>query len=58
MLQSAHAATEEEAIVWSKRMKAVMVHGVGDYRLKEVPVPEIGHEEVLVLVLASGFCAR
>jgi threonine dehydrogenase-like Zn-dependent dehydrogenase len=40
-----------------KTMKAVMVHGVGDYRLQEVPVPEIGPEEVLVRVLATGVCA-
>ena len=38
-------------------MQAVVVHGVEDYRLSEVPVPEIGPGEVLVRVLATGVCA-
>jgi threonine dehydrogenase-like Zn-dependent dehydrogenase len=38
-------------------MQAVVVHGAGDYRLQEVPVPEIGPGEVLVRVLATGICA-
>jgi len=41
----------------SKTMKAVVVHGVEDYRLEEVPVPAIGPEEILVRVLATGVCA-
>jgi threonine dehydrogenase-like Zn-dependent dehydrogenase len=40
-----------------KLMKAVRIHGVRDYRLEEIPVPEIGPGEVLVRVLASGICA-
>ncbi|MBN1580954.1 MAG: alcohol dehydrogenase catalytic domain-containing protein [Anaerolineae bacterium] len=40
-----------------KTMQAVVVHGVEDYRLTEVPVPEIGPGEVLVRVLATGICA-
>jgi threonine dehydrogenase-like Zn-dependent dehydrogenase len=40
-----------------KTMQAVVVHGVQDYRLQEMPVPEIGPGEVLVRVLASGVCA-
>lgn len=40
-----------------KTMKAVRVHGVRDYRLEKVPVPEIGPEDVLVKVLATGVCA-
>ena len=39
-----------------KTMQAVVVHGVEDYRLSEVPVPEIGPGEVLVRVLATGVC--
>ncbi|MBC7237678.1 MAG: alcohol dehydrogenase catalytic domain-containing protein [Chloroflexi bacterium] len=40
-----------------KMMKAVRVYAPGDYRLEEVPVPDIGPGEVLVRVLASGICA-
>jgi threonine dehydrogenase-like Zn-dependent dehydrogenase len=40
-----------------KTMQAVVVHGVADYRLEEVPVPEVGPGEVLVRVLATGVCA-
>ncbi len=40
-----------------KSMKAVRVHGIQDYRLESVPVPEIGPGEVLVRVLATGICA-
>lgn len=38
-------------------MRAVRVYGVQDYRLEEVPVPEVGPGEVLVRVLATGVCA-
>jgi threonine dehydrogenase-like Zn-dependent dehydrogenase len=41
----------------SKMMQAVMVYGVEDYRLEEVPVPKVGPGEVLVRVLATGVCA-
>ena len=40
-----------------KTMNAVVVHGVEDYRLQKVPVPEIGPGEVLVHVRATGICA-
>jgi D-arabinose 1-dehydrogenase-like Zn-dependent alcohol dehydrogenase len=40
-----------------KTMQAVVVHGVEDYRLEEVPVPGVGPGEVLVRVLATGVCA-
>ncbi len=40
-----------------KTMKAVRVYGVQDYRLEEVPVPQIGPGEVLIRVLATGICA-
>jgi threonine dehydrogenase-like Zn-dependent dehydrogenase len=42
---------------YPKTMQAVRVYGVQDYRLEEVPVPEIGPGEVLVRVLATGICA-
>jgi threonine dehydrogenase-like Zn-dependent dehydrogenase len=38
-------------------MRAVRIHGIGDYRLEEIPVPEIDPGEVLVRVLAAGICA-
>ena len=38
-------------------MVAVRVYGAHDYRLEEIPVPEIGPGEVLVRVLATGICA-
>ena len=40
-----------------KTMRAVRVHGIRDYRLEEIPVPEIGPGEVLVRILATGVCA-
>ena len=39
-----------------KTMQAVRVYGVEDYRLEEVPVPQVGPGEVLVRVLATGVC--
>jgi threonine dehydrogenase-like Zn-dependent dehydrogenase len=38
-------------------MQAVVCHGPEDYRLEEVPVPQVGPGEVLVRVLAVGICA-
>lgn len=40
-----------------KTMQAVRAYGIRDYRLEEIPVPQIGPGEVLVKVLASGVCA-
>jgi 2-desacetyl-2-hydroxyethyl bacteriochlorophyllide A dehydrogenase len=40
-----------------KKMKAVLVHGIGDYRLEEIPVPKPEAGEVLVRVKAAGICA-
>jgi threonine dehydrogenase-like Zn-dependent dehydrogenase len=40
-----------------KTMEAVVVHGVEDYRLEEVSVPQVGPGEVLVRVRATGVCA-
>ncbi|KOR83528.1 iditol 2-dehydrogenase [Bacillus sp. FJAT-22058] len=38
-------------------MKAVVAYSPGDYRLEEVPVPQIGEGEILVKVEACGICA-
>ena len=40
-----------------KTMKAVVVHGIEDYRLEERPVPQVGPGEVLVRIRATGVCA-
>jgi threonine dehydrogenase-like Zn-dependent dehydrogenase len=40
-----------------KTMEAVVVHGIEDYRLEEVPVPQVGAGDVLVRVRATGVCA-
>ena len=40
-----------------KMMQAVVVHGIQDYRLEQVPVPKVGQGEVLARVLATGICA-
>lgn len=37
-------------------MKAYVLHGIGDIRLEEVPVPKISDNEVLVEVKAAGIC--
>ncbi|TBL74639.1 alcohol dehydrogenase catalytic domain-containing protein [Paenibacillus thalictri] len=38
-------------------MKAVVVHGPGDYRLEEAPIPAVGTGELLIRVEACGICA-
>jgi threonine dehydrogenase-like Zn-dependent dehydrogenase len=40
-----------------KTMMAVVVHGIEDYRLEEVPLPQVGPGDVLVQVRATGVCA-
>jgi len=37
-------------------MKAAVLHGLGDLRVQEVPVPGIGPDDVLVKVKAVGVC--
>ncbi|HRO10412.1 alcohol dehydrogenase catalytic domain-containing protein [Amaricoccus sp.] len=37
-------------------MLAVRLHGIGDLRLEEVPVPDPGPGEILVRVAAAGIC--
>ncbi len=38
-------------------MRAVVTHGPRDYRIEEVPVPDVGPGEVLIEVGAVGICA-
>jgi threonine dehydrogenase-like Zn-dependent dehydrogenase len=40
-----------------KAMQAVVCHDIGDYRLEERPIPDVGSGEVLVHVGAAGVCA-
>ena len=41
-----------------KTMKALVAHGVGDYRLEhDWPVPECGDEDILIQVEGCGICA-
>jgi len=37
-------------------MKALVLHGIGDLRYEQVPVPKIAPGEVLVRVVAAGIC--
>ncbi|WP_088052440.1 MDR/zinc-dependent alcohol dehydrogenase-like family protein [Virgibacillus dakarensis] len=41
----------------SEKMKAVVAYAPGDYRLKEVPVPTINKDEILIKVEGCGICA-
>jgi L-iditol 2-dehydrogenase len=38
------------------RMMACNLHGVGDLRYEEVPVPPLGADEVMLQVRAAGIC--
>ena len=38
-------------------MKAAVLHGAGDLRVEEVPVPALGPDDALVRVRACGICA-
>ncbi|HML48141.1 MAG TPA: alcohol dehydrogenase catalytic domain-containing protein [Clostridia bacterium] len=40
-----------------EQMKAVVAHGIGDYRVETVPVPDLGDRDLLVEVEACGVCA-
>lgn len=37
-------------------MKAALYHGPGDVRVEDIPVPKIGHGEILVHVQSCGLC--
>ncbi|KWW21773.1 MULTISPECIES: alcohol dehydrogenase catalytic domain-containing protein [Peribacillus] len=59
MVQSHETAVQENKNNQSTpaTMKAVVAYSPGDYRLEEVPVPQIGDGEILVKVEACGICA-
>ncbi len=38
-------------------MKAVVIHGKGDFRYEDVPDPKAGEEEVIVKIGRCGICA-
>lgn len=38
------------------KMKACVLHGIGDLKVEEVPMPVIGKGEVLVKIKVSGIC--
>ncbi len=37
-------------------MQVAMYYGSNDIRLEEMPIPEIGNQEMLIRVIASGIC--
>lgn len=39
-----------------KTMKALIIHGARDARIEEVPIPEVGPEDVLIRVAYCGVC--
>ena len=39
------------------KMQAVVVHAYGDFRLEEVPRPQVGPNEVAIRVGGAGICA-
>ncbi|CAD7340686.1 MULTISPECIES: zinc-dependent alcohol dehydrogenase [unclassified Sphingobium] len=41
---------------YAATMPLVRVHGVGDMRVDQVPVPEVGPRDVLVRISATGVC--
>src|SRR3972149_377839 len=42
--------------MWSKNMKAAVLETPGLFAVKEVPIPELESDEVLVRVAACGIC--
>ena len=39
------------------KMKALVAHAPGDYRLEEVPIPKAKEGEIVIKVEACGICA-
>ena len=39
-------------------MKACVLEGPKNYQIKDIPVPEMKEDEVLVRVLTSGICVN
>ena len=50
------ATTNNERRSVPTSMQAAVYRGVNDVRLEEVPVPEVGHGEILVRVHTCGIC--
>lgn len=46
-------AQEKQGII---RMKAWVLHGIGNFRFEEVEMPQIAEDEVLIAVRAAGIC--
>jgi threonine dehydrogenase-like Zn-dependent dehydrogenase len=40
-----------------KTMRSIICHGPEDYRLEEIPIPQVQPGEVLVRILGAGICA-
>ena len=40
----------------TEMMKAANLHGVDDLRYEDVPIPELGEDDVLVKIKACGIC--
>lgn len=40
-----------------EKMKALVVKGMGEYAVEEIPVPHIGDDDILLKVEACGICA-
>jgi len=47
----------ENQISLPSTMRAVTCYGPHDYRMRELPMPQVGPGEVLVRILAAGICA-
>jgi L-iditol 2-dehydrogenase len=56
MALSRSVATEDDKQTIPSTMKAAVYRGIGDVRLEEVSVPEIGAGEILVRVHTCGIC--
>jgi L-iditol 2-dehydrogenase len=50
------SGTEQGNAAVPTAMQAAVYHGVNDVRLEQVPVPEIGHGEILIRVHSCGIC--
>jgi threonine dehydrogenase-like Zn-dependent dehydrogenase len=46
-----------QTLTLPKTMRSIICHGPEDYRLEEIPVPQVQPGEVLVRVLGAGICA-
>ena len=53
---TAERTAESEGRSIPTSMRAAVYRGVNDVRLEEVPVPEVGHGEILVRVHTCGIC--